>query len=101
MIEYPKMLFKCPGETHGNDGVSFDWVIAESADAESAMRADGWSDYQSAIDSMREDGGDNSDNAPPTRAELEAKCDELGIKYDGRNSDASLAAKIEAAIASK
>jgi hypothetical protein len=101
MIEYPKMLFKCPGETAGNDGVSFDWVIADSADAELSLLDDGWSDYQSAIDSMREDGGNNADNAPPTRAELEAECDELGIKYDGRNSDASLAAKIEAVRSSK
>jgi hypothetical protein len=35
-----------------------------------------------------------SDEAPPTRAELEQKAKELGIKFDGRTGDATLARKI-------
>lgn len=38
------------------------------------------------------------DNAPPTRAEMEAKATELGIKFDGRSSDKTLLAKIEEAL---
>ena len=38
------------------------------------------------------------DNAPPTRAELQAKATELGIKFDGRTSDKTLLAKIDAAM---
>lgn len=34
----------------------------------------------------------------PTRAELEQKADELGIKYDGRSTDKALAAKIADAL---
>ena len=34
------------------------------------------------------------DNAPPTRAELEQKAADLGIKYDGRWSDKRLASVI-------
>lgn len=41
------------------------------------------------------------DNAPPTRAELEAKATELGLKFDGRTSDKKLLAAIEAALAPK
>ena len=39
------------------------------------------------------------DNAPPTRAEMIAKADELGIKVDARWSDKTLLAKIEEALA--
>jgi hypothetical protein len=35
------------------------------------------------------------DNAAPTRAELEAKATELGIKFDGRTRDKKLAQLIE------
>lgn len=38
------------------------------------------------------------DNAPPTRSELEAKAKELGLKFDGRNSDARLGKMIEEAL---
>jgi len=34
--------------------------------------------------------GKKEDNSPPTRAELEAKATELGLKFDGRTSDAKL-----------
>lgn len=39
------------------------------------------------------------DDAPPTRAELEAKAAELGIKVDKRWSDKTLGERIESAIA--
>lgn len=35
------------------------------------------------------------DDAPPTRAELEAKAKELGIKFDGRTSDKKLGQLIQ------
>lgn len=38
------------------------------------------------------------DDAPPTRAELEQKATELGIKFDGRTTDKKLAAKIAEAL---
>jgi len=38
------------------------------------------------------------DNAPPTRVEMEDKARELGIKFDGRTSDARLLAKIGEAL---
>lgn len=38
------------------------------------------------------------DDAPPTRVEMEAKATELGIKFDGRTSDARLMAKISDAL---
>ncbi len=38
------------------------------------------------------------DSAPPTRAEIEAKAAELGLKFDGRTSDKRLLERIEAAL---
>jgi hypothetical protein len=39
-----------------------------------------------------------ADNAPPTRAELEKMAGELGIKFDGRTTDALLRKKIDAEL---
>ena len=41
------------------------------------------------------------DDAAPTRAELEAKADELGIKVDKRWSDKTLGEKIAAALSAE
>lgn len=38
------------------------------------------------------------DDAPPTRAELEQKARELGVKFDGRTSDGTLLRRINAAM---
>lgn len=40
----------------------------------------------------------DDDDAPPTRAELEAKAAELGIKVDKRWSDKTLGERIETAL---
>ncbi len=42
---------------------------------------------------------EQADNAPPTRAELEAKAAELGIEFSPRIGDAKLAERIAAALA--
>ena len=42
-----------------------------------------------------------ADDAPPTRAELEAKAAELGIKVDKRWSDRTLSERIESALEAK
>ena len=42
----------------------------------------------------------SDDDAPPTRAELEAKAAELGIKVDKRWSDKTLGERIESALTS-
>ena len=38
------------------------------------------------------------DDAPPTRAEMEQKATELGVKFDGRTTDAKLLQRIEGAL---
>jgi hypothetical protein len=39
-----------------------------------------------------------ADDAAPSRAELEAKATELGLRFDGRTGDKRLAALIEDAL---
>lgn len=67
-----------------------------------AALMDGWHETQlAAIAADRTPAAvmtaDESD-AEPTRAELEQKATELGIKFDGRTADKTLAAKIQEAI---
>lgn len=38
------------------------------------------------------------DSSPPTRAEMQAKAMQLGVKFDGRTTDAALMRRIEAAL---
>jgi hypothetical protein len=67
-------------------------VAAADAPAIAAPVAD---DLPVAVDDEPE-----ADDAPPTRAELEAKAAELGIKVDKRWSDKTLGERIESALTS-
>jgi hypothetical protein len=52
--------------------------------------------YPSPIDApIIEVQAEPQDDAPPTRAELEAKATELGIKFDGRTKDKKLGQLIQ------
>lgn len=105
------MLYKHPGSTDIN-GKSFDYTIVDD-DAVEQARAEGWSlttdeavQAQSAglerVQSMaleqQAQGQQVADDAPPTRAELETKAKELGIKFDGRTSDKKLGDLIAAKL---
>ena len=72
--------------------------LAKTQEEFNAFRKEGWfATVPEAIagkhDEPLEESGDDSENdevAPPTRAELEKKAKELGIKFDGRTSDEKL-----------
>jgi len=90
------MLFKHPG-AHSQDGVSFDYKIVLDEDIEATV-ADGWSlsvpEAKAAFDAAQKPAEPVKDAEPPTRAELEQKATELGLKFDGRTGDKKLAALI-------
>ena len=65
------MLYKYPGK-HKIHGDMFDYIVTEDIDA--ALK-DGWS-----LTTPEAKNG-KVDNSPPTRKEVKAKADELGIKY--------------------
>ena len=98
--EYPKHLYTTPGPHEGNGGVTFDFIIVQGPEEEQAARAAGWQDFADAIEPKKapKDTGSPDDNAPPTRAELEAKAHELGIEFSPKIGDAKLAERIQAAL---
>jgi hypothetical protein len=75
--------FKTPQATVGNP--------ADAAVAQDTLAPDHAT--ISAADGPQ--GGDDEDDAPPTRAEMEAQAAKLGIKADKRWGDARLLAEIE------
>jgi hypothetical protein len=112
MDEYPRMLYRAaakagPG-TEPVHGGHFSLLTVSDFDALSVAINDGWSlttgeaiaaqtkaktDAEAALAAKIEDA-----NAQPTRAELQQKADELGIKVDGRWSDRKLRDVISAAL---
>lgn len=94
MIEFPKMMYR-PGKQYQLAEGSFDTLIANDEAEKDAAQAAGWrlTPAEAAAKAPIPD-----DDAPATREELETKAAELGIKFDGRTSDAKLAAKISAEL---
>ncbi len=110
MTEFPTILYKCPGIWPGN-GYSFATRPANDQTEFDAALADGWHPtVPQAVEAWRkpvavqttpEPSSVPPDDAAPTRAELEQKATELGIKFDGRTGDKTLLKKIEEALAPK
>lgn len=88
------MLYKFPGP-HEIHGGRFDYTVVPDEQIEQAL-AEGWHLTTDAAKAAEE--APQEESAAPTRAELEAKATELGIKFDGRTSDKTLGEKIAAAL---
>ena len=96
------MLYKAPGP-HEIHGGHFDYTIVD-ADVEGELEQaieEGWflttdaaKEAGDAVKAKRE----AELNAPPTRAELETKANELGIKFNDKTSDKKLADLIAASL---
>ena len=86
----PTMLFKHPGR-YKQDGVSYDYITVPDEDVEATV-AEGWS--RSVLEAKAANDVVEVEDAAPTRAELEQKAAELGIKVDGRWSDKKLSTLI-------
>lgn len=95
-----QMLFKAPGP-HFCDGSMVDYIVVP-LDLVDKTIALGWfatiPEALAAAAAPAEPDDVPADDAPVTRAELEAKATELGLKFDGRTTDAKLLAKIDEAL---
>lgn len=102
------MVYRCPGAHFGPNGTTYDAIgVNDDAEFKEAKR-DGWHDslvvaayvYLSEYEDQQNDDGaeENQFEAAPTRAELEHKAGELGIKFDGRTTDRKLLEKIDEAL---
>ncbi len=89
------MLFKVPGP-HLADGVMFEYIVVPD-DQDDATAEAGW--FKSLPEAAKVPAPDViGDDAPATRAELEQKATDLGLKFDGRTTDAKLAERIAEAL---
>jgi len=98
MDSFPRMLYKAGGteEIHGG---RFSTLIVDNDDELDAALAEGWSmTTTEALEASKRPAPAQDDKAPPTRAELETKATDLGIKFDGRTGDRKLGELIEAAL---
>ena len=90
MTEFPTLVYRDGGPYQRRGGTFRSIQVNSQAEYDDAL-ADGCVTHPDLI-------GQDTDNAPPTRAELEAKATELGLKFDGRTTDRKLLAAIDAAL---
>lgn len=93
----PTMVLKYPGPHQLQDGC-YDWKIVDAEDVAAAL-AEGWFlTKEEAKAGAEAPKVEPVSPAPPTRAELEQKATELGLKFDGRTSDKKLGDLIAATL---
>lgn len=101
-------LYRCPGSNADKIDPSFTWdtVCVEDDEVPAMLNAgwfksiaEAWASRAEVVQPVPEAPAVvPADDAPPTRAELERKAKELGIKFDGRTGDKRLAALIAEAV---
>lgn len=105
MDDYPKYVYRKTSFKR-EDGSAFDTLLVNSDDEFASALKNGWhNDVISALtpkNQLARIDDDVSavlaDDVPPTRAELELKAVELGIKFDGRTTDRKLSVLISEAL---
>lgn len=95
-MNFPTLVYRTPG-THFSATGTYDYRGVSDANGLADALADGW--FKSLPEAIAGEHAEVEDDSAPTRAELEAEAVILGIKFDGRTTDKSLAEKIELAIA--
>jgi hypothetical protein len=98
-MEFPRSLFKSPGDQWVGGGSFAIEHVEDMAQYHAAKKA-GWFDsVPEALASWKASLAAPvvADDAPPTRAEMEQQAKKLGIKFDGRTTDAALLRKISEA----
>jgi hypothetical protein len=117
-MEYPALVYRCPGAHFGPDGTTYNALGVEDDAQLCVALENGWS--KSLVEAVSAHLGESDDfvansvpdvdaaeakkinevdeSAPLTREELEEKASEIGIKFDGRTTDRKLLEKIEEAL---
>lgn len=109
MDMFPMMLYKAGGKESIHGGMYTTLTVQDAAELEAAL-ADGWAETTPDALAIAADANIKALNAdlkpdpvdedtPPTRAELEQKAAELGLKIDARWGDKRLGEEIAAKLA--
>jgi hypothetical protein len=99
MIEFPTIVYRVPGpyKAPGGKGRTYDYHGAQDKAEFDQLLSNGWFEtIASAQDAQA--GAATNESDEPTRAELEQKAMELGVKFDGRTTDKKLLDRIEQAL---
>ena len=99
-MEFPRLVFKDKGP-HQRPGGFYDHLAVESEAEYSAALKAGWYGTMPEALAPPPVPAPPDDNAPPTRAELEAKAHELGIEFSPNIGDKKLGERIQAALDAK
>jgi len=100
MSEFSVLVYRSPGPHRGPFGKSFDCRGVKSQEEMDAKLAVGWFRTLAeainpeiktvTVEAAEPELTHEEEHRPPTRAELEQKATELGIKFDGRTGDKRL-----------
>lgn len=99
MIEFPTIVYRVPGpyKAPGGKGRTYDYHGAQDKDEFDNLLSAGWFETI-AIAQDAQVGVTANESDEPTRAEMEQKAIELGVKFDGRTTDKKLLNRIEQAL---
>ena len=105
---FPETVYRVPGAHRGPKGCTYDYKGVADADALKAAKKAGWSETldkamgadgaKEVLDAAEEFEDAVDDVSPATRDELEAKAKELGIGFNSRTKDKTLAERIAEAV---
>lgn len=103
MDQFPQMLYRLGGSEPAHGGYFATRIVGDTEELVAAL-AEGWA--ESTPDAVAAAAAPPApppavvaDDTPPTRAELEQKAIELGIKFSPRIGDEKLAERIAAKMA--
>jgi len=99
MREYPRFVYCKPCADSVSRGLGYDYVqVCNDAEYDARIAA-GYVDKAADLNAPVVVVDVPADDAPITRAELEQKARELGLKFDGRTTDRKLSALIAEKLA--
>lgn len=100
-MDFPTLVFK-KGGAHQRKGGTFSYLGINDAEALELALSAGWFKTMAELDKpvlTAEEVKEVDENAPPTREELIAKCNELGIKFHHKAGNDKLAELISEKLA--
>ena len=102
-MDFPTLVYRCPGPHFGPPGTTYAAEsVANESELAAALSAGWFATLPEAVEAFLSPkpqvASETVDESPPTRAELEERAAELGIKVDKRWGDKRLMQEIVTAL---